>query len=463
MFFRASDRIVLGALYSSETLAEVLEDLAGLTGDDATNYEQRIQDVITGNIDTTTGTFRTYGSGTYFLPDPDNATLLIPDPNSLALNDPLIAPFDGTSTLSDLANDGRLQAAIAHVFQPLTEQPVIYRYLKPGTKTSSKKPLFRDANGQMIPPVLPSDPGYDANEYDPFPMVVAYTESGNKFVRFTDYTLDGAATNIYFYYAIEFSNTNTFSTRSPILGAIKLVNTLPPDAPQIRKITTQTASAIPLLDTAVLFEVNSYLPVEGVAEFRIYRSLNASTAISVRTMTLVATIDAGDQLIDNFADLTNPPFGEVLYYRIVAVRITKDENGNELKVPSQPSNTGVANVIDVINPASPQLSYTTGSTTSTEHEELILEWTATAHNATYYLQHQNSSGNWVNIFTEQSNGNMQYPPMDQSNQPDFANYPETELLAREDQDGNAIYHRFRVQVSNASGLINLTSNELTIA
>ncbi|MCK6640914.1 MAG: hypothetical protein L6Q81_12605, partial [Bacteroidia bacterium] len=99
MFFRASDRIILGTLYSPTTLATVLEDLNSLTGDDATNYEQRILDVINGTINTTSGTFKTYGTGTYFLPVPDNEDFLIPDPNSTLLNDVLIAPFDGTYTL----------------------------------------------------------------------------------------------------------------------------------------------------------------------------------------------------------------------------------------------------------------------------------------------------------------------------------------------------------------------------
>jgi hypothetical protein len=35
-------------------------------------------------------------------------------------------------------------------------------------------------------------------------------------------------------------------------------------------------------------------------------------------------------------------------------------------------------------------------------------------------------------------------------------------LAKQDDDLNTIYHRFRVQVENSSGLLNLTQSELTI-
>ncbi|MDQ3112417.1 MAG: hypothetical protein M3R17_21250, partial [Bacteroidota bacterium] len=290
-----------------------------------------------------------------------------------------------------------------------------------------------------------------------------YNDSGNQFVRFTDYTIDGAAINIYFYYAIEFSNTNTFSGRSPILGAVRLVNTLAPDAPQIRKVTSQLSNAFQQLETAVLFEINSYLPVDGIAEYRIYRAINLHDASNVRSMTLAATINSGDPMIDDFSDVTYPLYGEVLYYRIVAVRITMDENGSILRVPSQPSNIAVTNVVDVINPEAPKLRSVNGTTTSTELQDVILKWLPTAYNATYKLQKLNASGNWVEIFSIRSNGDMQYPPLDQNNQPDFTNYPVTELLNREDSNGNKIYHRFRVQVINSSGLLNLSESELTLA
>ncbi|MEO5644008.1 MAG: hypothetical protein ABIQ40_12930 [Bacteroidia bacterium] len=467
IFFRASDSIILGTLYTPLTLAIVLEDLSELTGDDADYYEQRIKDIVTGNIDTTNGTFKAYGTGTYFLPEPDNAEFSIPHPLNVAINDTLITPFDGTYTLADLVDEsihpGILQTAIAHVFQPLTEQPVTYCYLKPGTKTSAKRPLFRDENGQLIVPVLPTDPNYDADEYDPFPMAVTYTDSGDKFVRFTDYTIDGAAKNIYFYYALEFSNTNTFSGRSPILGAVRLVNTLAPDAPQIRKVTTQLADPSLEIITAVLFEINSYLLVDGIGEYQLYRTTNAKNALNVRTMILVATIPVGETLFDEFADVTYPLYGEALYYRIVAVRFTRDEDGAVLRVPSQPSNTAITNVVDVINPLAPQLRSVNGTTTSTELQEVILKWQTTAYNATYKLQQQTAKGNWVEIYSVKSNAPMQYPPLDQNSQPDFTNFPETELLAREDEDGNPLYHRFRVQVINSSGLINLTDKLLTLA
>ncbi|MFN8711231.1 MAG: hypothetical protein ACK5Z2_00165 [Bacteroidota bacterium] len=463
---RGNDRLILGTLYKAETLtgtttiSGVLQQLAGLTGDDAAYYDQRILDVLNGNINTITGTFLAYGNGSYVLPDPDNDELELPDPGNPT---EMITPFDGSYTLSDLVSGGLLQSAIAQVFLPLTEQPVIFRYLKEGRKTSSRKPLYRDENGQLITPVLPSDPNYDPNEYDPFPMAVTYADSGNTFVRFTDYTLDGAANNIYFYYAVEFSDISTFSPRSPILGAIHLVNAAPAEAPQIKKVISQRFNIEAETVTAVLFEINPYLPSEGIGEYQIYRTINAAEAQSVRTMQHVKTISAGYDLIDDFTDVPFPLFGEALLYRIVAVRFTKDENGNLLKVPSKPSNLAMTNVIDVQNPEAPKLRSVNGTTTTTELQNVQLQWPTTCYNGKYMLQKQNPAGDWIEIYRETSNAaGLQYPPLDQSNQPDFTNFPETAALARINSFGEKIRHTYRVVVENSSGLLNLEQTELAL-
>jgi hypothetical protein len=60
-----------------------------------------------------------------------------------------------------------------------------------------------------------------------------------------------------------------------------------------------------------------------------------------------------------------------------------------------------------------------------------------------------SSGNWTKVGELKSN----------DNQLSFS-YPED--LIKIDSDGNEIYHRFRVDVQNSSGLLNLETKELTI-
>ena len=87
-----------------------------------------------------------------------------------------------------------------------------------------------------------------------------------------------------------------------------------------------------------------------------------------------------------------------------------------------------------------------------------LSWSATTYKGTYHLSKMTAKGTWRKIYSSAEPVNhFQYPPSG-----DFATYPETASLVKEDTDGNALYHRFRVDVVNASGLVNVKTEELTI-
>jgi hypothetical protein len=448
MFFRANERKVLDTLYKAETVANILNDLSDLVGDDADYYELRMKDLASGEIDATADAFKKYGAGTYRLPNPDNDELEIPDPSDPGV---LIQPFNGSYSL--IAVQDELKAALNATFQLITEQPVIFRYLKSGRKTSAKKPLFRDENGQLIPPVLPTDPGYDSEEYDPFPMAVTYTDSGDTFVRFTDYSLDGAASGLYFYYALEFSDMNVLSDRSPLSDSVKLVNTDPAEAPVIKSITTASYPERHS-GTEIIVTVNPYPQIQGIKKLRLYRATNVADATSVRTMTLAKEIEVFElfepcEVSDDFVDQYRPMFGDILYYRVIAVRSTFDENGATLWVPSQPSESGKLVIADPMIPDSPGLTSSCSSYTSTELEDLTLKWQRVAYNATYRLLQQIPSGNWTLLHEVQSNDLvMQYVFEDS--------------VEYVDADSNLIPLSFKVDVVNVSGLKNQTDRVLTI-
>lgn len=72
------------------------------------------------------------------------------------------------------------------------------------------------------------------------------------------------------------------------------------------------------------------------------------------------------------------------------------------------------------------------------------------------------SGNWALIYQVRSNDEViQYPPA-AGDEPDFTSFPETARLAKEDEDGRPLYHRFKVDVENASGLLNLEEKAVSI-
>ncbi len=450
VFYRANERRILDQLYKPETVRSILTELETLEPDDKLFFNDRWNDLVNGVTDSD-DSFKEYIIGGFRFPIPDNEKYSIP---RISVSTPAIYPFDGVTlpgTITDI-----IQQAIEGGFLPLTEQPVLFDYLQTGKQTSGRTPRIRNNDGQLL---HPTDP-----DFDPVPMAVKYAEDGETYVRFTDYTLDGAAKNFYFYFGTELSNQLKVSQRSAISGPILLVNTSPTEDPTIKKVTSQLANAALSLPTAVRFEINNYIPAEGIKKLEIYRVNNPSDALSVRTMSLAKVVNIGDEVTDDFSDVSFPLYGDPLFYRIVALREITNENEEIEYVPSKASNVVLTNVVDTQNPAAPILRSINGNATSTELEDVILKWNSTCYNGTYALQKLNESGNWVEIYKVKSNDEtLQYPPLDSSESPDFTNFLATELLPRQDGDGNNIYHRFRVQVENSSGLFNLNNFELTLA
>lgn len=122
---------------------------------------------------------------------------------------------------------------------------------------------------------------------------------------------------------------------SGIAGPIQLINARPPEPPAVKTMYLEELNLLEDTGPAVNFEVNAYPDVQKVSRMHIYRTANAPDALSVRTMKLVKTIDlAGTNQIghlsillsDDFAD-GSVPYGDPLFYRIVALRQINNPNG----------------------------------------------------------------------------------------------------------------------------------------
>lgn len=476
VFYRANEISILNALYKHDTLYNtggIIESLKQLSKQD---FDSLFTSLI--NFLTTSEAFIENG-GSLTLPDNDKTEVFYYDGQGILKE---INPFDkdyynyislnfssysGTSlTLLDF-----IILAIKAAFLPLTEQPVIFDFILPGLQTLNKKSKIRNNNGELIPP----DP--DPEKYHQAPMTVKYakskvtddisTDSSDVnnlddyyvFVRFTDYTIDGASNSVYFYCAAEMANNMVTSDKSEILGPISLVNAMPPGAPEIKKVTTQLANPINNVPTAVIFEINKYIEAQNIKKFHIYRALNANDAKTVRTMTFATEIMEGNILQDTFSNLQIPPYGEALFYRIIAFREILNERNETEYIPSQPSNIAMTNVVDVLNPEAPTLSFSSDPLTTTPPKtfnHVVLSWNGTAYNGTYYLYKMNQTGNWQKIYQIKSNDSLISVNLADTE------WQQNDSLVKEDDDGNTIYHRFKVGVENASGLLNLKDKELTI-
>ena len=151
------------------------------------------------------------------------------------------------------------------------------------------------------------------------------------------------------------------------------------------------------------------------------------------------------------------PYGDPLFYRIVALRKIKSPDGATDWAPSQPSKLLLTTVIDTVNPEAPEITFThTGlAGTPATLANVVLSWPATVYNGTYYLDKMNAVGNWVTIYRVKTNNNV------------TVNLAATELgtnvLPKENPDEDSpVYNHFRVRAENSSGLFSLKDKVLIL-
>jgi hypothetical protein len=99
---------------------------------------------------------------------------------------------------------------------------------------------------------LPLDPKNDF--YGMVRKLPTETPATNIKLRFTDYTLDGASKSLYFYLALEMSDQFKYSEPSLPVGPVILVNSMPAERPQLRKVITQLQNSTTNTPTAVSFQ-----------------------------------------------------------------------------------------------------------------------------------------------------------------------------------------------------------------
>jgi hypothetical protein len=472
IFFKANDRKILDQLYKPETVRAIVARLDAMGDFELGFTRQRWHDlvhVVTDSDDL----FPEHALNGFRFPVPDNLRYAIPDARP---DVPPVHPFDGVTPpggSTPVGSTGRtmkdiVKEAIDKAFVPLTELPLVYRQLADETlQTSGRPPKVRNANGDRIPPADPS--------YDPWPMAVrfeknmsgdllqrgsaGYGSPGNtRWVRFTDHTIDGASKNLYFYYAVELTHSLKISGSSPVIGPVQLVNAAPPEAPAIRKVTARLVDGTAVTEPRVDFSLSGYLPSEGVVQYRLYRALDADAALSVRTMTELPDFPAdATEIYDDFSDLGYVPFAQPIYYRAVAFRRILNEQGQPELVPSKASNVATTNVADTVNPAPPPITMISDPLTATppfEYRNVRLEWPRTTYKGRYHLSKLSAAGIWVKIATVEDAPVMQVKLEDTT--------LGTDVLLKQDEDENTLYHRFRVTVESSSGLLNLTQKELTV-
>ena len=426
LFCRVTQEDVLGALYESTTINQIENRLTDPDTD--VYYCQRFFELVNLIFDPENqGQFKVLGTGqySYGFPAPDK-TGLINVGDSVEIK------------------TAKYRAAIQGTFLPLTQQTPIAAFIKEGVQTDNKEPRIRDIFGNLLDPSSP--------DFDPFPMIRKYSNNsdpGATYIRFTDYSLNASSRSLYFYAGAEVTSQLVRGDLSPFTGPVIILPTLPPEAPLIRTFSIGPSVLPATTPLSVTFQLSPLPPEDQVSIIRIYRTTDLLKAGSLQTMDthvdipVIAGLKEGYQVTDALADIQPFPAGETLYYRLAGVRFIINESGSSEEVLSLGSTITVVKIMDTTNPVAPVITYALNPAR--------LSWPVTTNKGTYYLYKQNNSGNWEKIFTSQPEQGI-----------NTVLYPFSTPLSLTDEDGNRIYYRFKVKVENASGLLNLTDQELTI-
>lgn len=444
IFYRGSHVDVLRALYKPDTATRILEDLP--LGNKDPDFVARWLGLANVVLDSA-GEFAEYGG--YKFPVPDNRQFETPN-----LDDPLRPLFKPFTVWGALSLERKLKyarMAVNTAFLPLTERPVMYAPIEVDQRlrTSSAPPVVRDEHGEPLEP--------DDERYNPTPMIrrrpAGPDPDDGTLLRFTDYTLDGASADYYFYYAVEVDNTWRSGERSFVLGPVHLVNTFPPDAPQIMSV--RAVDEVPQEDQELGVEiaVRPYTSSDNIVGLRLYRTYDAAKAVTIRMMDEVSEqLDSPVAAFDNFSLGGPVRYGQPIYYRVVALRRIINERGEEELVPSPASELVVANVIDSTSPEAPVITATPDEPqTAAQFQPLDLEWPQTTFGGTYSLYMHSGDGNWVRVagpFTPATPGEVMSKHYD--------------VLPKLDAKNAEIIYHFKVMVENTSGLQNLEDNELIL-
>lgn len=467
LFYRTNDEALLNALYEKDTIVNIRKNLNSLGGNEEEYLSYRWKNFLNFEELATDGDFKVFppigeSPEVYKFPNPDKQAFFDWANHILSeLDEPLITEAPGSLSVGNPKILQFVKRAIYNAFVPLTEVPILYQYLNGKDYQLVDKPqVIKDRNGHVLKP--------GSDDFDIAPMM-KITEGSDYQTLFTDFKLDGTSNNLYFYGVKELSTQMNMSDFSPFLGPIKLVNTNAPEAPEIKRI-------IPVLENLFLgitphmqLEINAYPKAQNIKRITIYRANSFLDAQSVQTMQQVKIIDLEEEnlldesiwtVTDNFEDLIEIPFGDGLFYKVTVSREVSYADRNGIiqieYTPSQASKLVASLIVEVNSPQAPILKFISNAVDSNnEIHAVSLKWSKTAYKAKYHLYKMNNQGNWTKIHQLQTNEDeIELSLADTDLQSD--------TLKLTKDNGQSIYHHFKIVTENTAGMLSTEENILSI-
>lgn len=537
-FFKANNSVLLASLYESGKIEEIKNSLNALGGNDEVFFNDRWMNFVDFEmlVNPTKTSFETLppdGPLSYTMPLPNSKILFAainyfiekhnehfkltvgqngysqPLDELMWKNGDYPINYTVINTVPGQADPLRLghfiKEAIINCFLPLTEVPIIYQQIKKfdfndlaGHRPKNKKQNIRDASGYLLPTTDP--------DFDMAPMAAIYSENPEHSTLFTDFTLDGASDNFYFYGVRELGNQMQMGEFSKFQGPIKLVNTNPAEPPKILSLLPVVDNATLGISAKVRIEVNSYTDVHKINEISVYRATNKLDAESILSMKHIKSVNIADvevnpengswTVYDEFEDLDEKPYGDPLFYRIVASRkveyTTTDyavsppatKNVQE-QAPSLPSKTTVTMLVENYNPPAPVLRYHSEPVDSDMINWVILSWDQVCYKGKYHLYKMSTQGNWKEIARIETDAK----DILKANLYVYGNNPATNIeewffteafdmtgnefflpveklgldpMKIKDEEGRVLYHHFKMVSQNTSNMFSTEEKILTI-
>ncbi|AZB27278.1 hypothetical protein EG339_23160 [Chryseobacterium bernardetii] len=540
-FFRANNAVLLASLYEPLKIEEIKNRLNALGGNDEEFFTDRWMNFVDFEmlLNTSATAFEAFPPDSpvkYALPLPNSKILfdainyfivnhnkhfgLQIGQNGYAnlldetkwengqypINYRVIGAITGQS--DELRLGHFIKEAMINCFLPLTEVPIIYQQIHnfdfndlKGHRPKNKKQNIRDASGYLLPT--------NHADFDMAPMAAIYSQGQGGTAHstlFTDFTLDGASDNFYFYGVRELGNQLQMGEFSKFQGPIKLVNTNPAEPPKILSLLPVVDNATLGIPAKVRIEVNSYTDVHKINEISIYRATNKLDADSILSMKHIKTVKIADvevnpendswTVYDEFEDLDEKPYGDPLFYRVVASRkveyTTIDYNVSppaaktvQEQAPSLPSKTTVTMLVENYNPPAPVLRYHSEPVDSDVINWVILSWDQVCYKGKYHLYKMSQTGNWkeiARIDTDEKDtskaklyryGNnpatnkeewFLTETFDMTGNEFFLPVEKLELdpMKIKDAEGRVLYHHFKMVSQNTSNMFSTEEKILTI-
>lgn len=491
LHYRANDEDFLNVLYERATIVNIREELKKLGGNEETYFAARWKNFTDFSNLEMEENYMTLppeneSEVNYKLPLPDSKEFLKlindfiewhnqnqtnPDLkestiNSItALNQVIISKGVVDPVLAIHFIEQTIQSA----FVPLTEVPVVYEYIKGSNYVpTNKKQTIKDKNGYALKPT--------DSDFDIAPMMKIINEAENE-TQFTDFNLDGNSQNIYFYAVREMDIKMNFGEFSDILGPVKLVAATAPKTPEIKRIMPILENQVLGIKPTIQIELNAYPPEHKVRKINIYRAVSMLDAQSIRTMKSVKEILISEETLstdfdnvwtvyDDFEDLENIPFGDGLFYRITVSKQIEYGDPESTKqnpivnidyAPSQPSKITATVIVDNVSPESPVLEVSAPPTGIAGEilKPVVFSLNKMVHNGKYHLYKMNNQGNWEKLHEKASNETIIILPLQETRRG-------TDELVIKNEDGDRIYHHFKVISENSSGMFSSDEKILTL-